>query len=150
MLFHAERAHRDAGESELADRSLSFVHGGLDVLKRHESDRLEPWAFSADAGDPVIVTAAEGGGVIFFWQLGDAETAGRKQDRDVDLFGIHIAQPGLQVRAFRDQFTVHTRVPDIVRQKRALAPAVWLSDKLAQIGVAVYHVPVGIDDVDVS
>ena len=80
MLLQAEGADGDADETQLGDRSVDFLHCGIDILKRHEPDPFEARALGADDRDPIVVAAAQSRGVIFLRQLSDAESAGGEEN----------------------------------------------------------------------
>ena len=75
-----------------------------------------------------------------------AKAAGREHNRDIDALGIHVPQARRQIGIRSVELAVHTRIPNVTRQKRTAAPTVRLGDKLAQISFAIQHMAVGIDD----
>jgi hypothetical protein len=115
-------------------------------LKRHESHALEPRAFLAVFGDPVIVSAAVGGGIVLFGKTAHVKSAGWKEHGSVDSFLVHIAQPGLNVADPHPKRTIHAGIPLVIRQQRPAPVAIGLFQVRPDIGIALLHVSVGIDD----
>ena len=150
MLLQAEGADGDADETQLGDRSVDFLHCGIDILKRHEPDPFEARALGADARDPIVVAAAKSRGVIFLRQLSDAESAGGEENRDVDSLFVHVAEPRRHVGDVHAELPIHAGVPHVVGEKRPLSSAIGFRHKLPDIGVAVANVAVGVDDPHVS
>ncbi len=126
-------------------RSVSLTAASTS-WKGHQSHALEPRTLRANRSDPVVVAAAKGRRVVFFRQLGHAESAGGKKHGHVDLLLVHVAQPRRHVRNVHAELAVHAGIPDVVRKQRSLAPAVGLFHKLSNVGVAVSDMAVGIDD----
>jgi len=78
MVLQTEGRDRDTRKLQLRDGAIYFCHRGRNVLERHQADAFQARTLFTKIGDPVVVTAAKGSGVIFLRALRDAEGAGGK------------------------------------------------------------------------
>src|SRR5262245_3806218 len=126
---------------------MGFLNRRRRVLEGQQGNSLESWRLPAYLGDKVVIGAGVGDGVVALDETIDRKTAGRKQDRNVDSFSVHVFKPGRNVNVlYASDKPSHIRIHSIGGQQ-GTAFGVWFRQMFPNIGIFLDYMTIRIDRV---